>query len=466
MPLFTPATREKTFLKACFAGPAGSGKSFTSLRLAHAMQAVGLGKRIAVIESEAGKIKKYAGYVVDDRKWAFDAAVLTSFGPQEYIAAIEEAVRAGYDLIVIDSLSHEWQGAGGALEMVDRLSERNKFTAWKDVTPLHTRFIESILRAPAHVIATVRLKMGYVLVEETKDGKTSKVPRKVGMEPIQRNGLEYEFEIFCSLDESHILRVEKTICPTIDGKTCIEPGEAFFRPVFDWLSTGEEVRTERYESFTVPPEELVAVVGELGAARCSLDVEKEWILQNFGVRELGHLSRSQFAKWKTVRVPMVIAAANRGLPTAAPVAVAPTSPTPATVSQQPSTIAPVSQPSPATAPNGSAGRTPSLSGEPKTDCIQLWEELCNLKQWSRPDVEKNFKLAILDPLKVAHARDIRTDQWIELRERMTNVVRKLYEERGLAGASPFHGPESTIAGNGNGAASSSNAGNATLAGAK
>ncbi len=436
--MFTQATREKTFLKAAFAGPAGSGKSYTMLRLLHAMQARGLGKRIAIIETEAGKIKKYVGYRVDDHLWAFDLAVLTSFGPQEYIAALESAVRAGYDLVGIDSLSHEWQGSGGALELADKFGEakRNQFAGWKDVTPMHNKFVEAILRVPAHVVATCRLKMDYVLAEVEKNGKTSTQPRKVGMAPIQRNGLEYEFEIFCSMDESHVLRVEKTICPAIDQATCVKPDEKFFAPVLDWLTTGDEIHADRYTTFTVPPEELASVVGRLRDAGCSVDAEKDWILKQFGVRELAHLSREQFARWMT-RVEMVVNAATQGASTtpapapAAPVATQTQTPTP------PVATTPAAAPTTANGNGHTSRPMKSLSGDARTDCMQLWEEYAHLSGWGADEKASAFKMGVLAHFGVENARDLRPDQFVTLKEKLIDRVKSLYTERGLAGAVPF-----------------------------
>ena len=178
MTTFKPAVKHEAKARIALVGPSGSGKTFTALRIA-----TGLGGRIAVIDTEHGSASKYADL------FTFDVANLETFSPKAYCDAIASAVAAGYDVLVIDSLSHEWMGPGGALEMVDAASARSKgnsYVAWRDVTPQHNRLIDTIIRADCHIIATMRSKTEYVL--ESHGGKTA--PRKVGMAPVQRDGMD------------------------------------------------------------------------------------------------------------------------------------------------------------------------------------------------------------------------------------------------------------------------------------
>src|SRR5438105_1319497 len=125
---FVKATKVDAKLRMALIGPAGSGKTFTALSVA-----AGLGGRVAVLDSEHGSASKYADL------FEFDVIEPETFSPQVYIDAVLEAERAGYGVIVLDSLSHAWAGKGGALEMVDAASRRakgNKFIAWGEVTPL------------------------------------------------------------------------------------------------------------------------------------------------------------------------------------------------------------------------------------------------------------------------------------------------------------------------------------------
>jgi KaiC/GvpD/RAD55 family RecA-like ATPase len=233
---FLKARRQQSRLRSALDGPPGSGKTFTALRFAHA-----LGGRVALIDTENGSASKYAGDTPDGIKWDFDVLQLASYAPTEYSSAIEEAGREGYDVLVIDSLSHAWAGKDGALEIKDRQGG-NSFTAWKNVTPMHNRMVEAILSSPCHVIATLRSKIDYVIEEEVDErGRKKAVPRKVGLAPVQRPGMEYEFDVYGSLDWSHILTVTKSRCPAVADAIVSKPGPAFMEPILRWLRSGEVV---------------------------------------------------------------------------------------------------------------------------------------------------------------------------------------------------------------------------------
>lgn len=253
--MFRPATKKQTRLRMAIDGPAGSGKTFTALRIA-----TGLGKRIAVINSESGAVEKYLGAAPDGVPFSFDICTLDNFSPSEYTVAITAAGRARYDVLIIDSLTHAWDGVGGALEMVDKASGDNKFTAWKDVTPLHRRMVESILRSPCHIIATMRSKIEYVL-ERNDQGKM--IPVRVGLKPIQRTGMEYEFDVFVDMDHHHVLEVCKTRCPDLDGIVEVKPGMSIGQRLLQWLNEGSEVEGGYY---TASEEEIDKILREREAA--------------------------------------------------------------------------------------------------------------------------------------------------------------------------------------------------------
>lgn len=234
MTMFKPATREKLKLRMAIDGPSGSGKTFTALRAAFT-----LGQRVAVADSEHRSAAKYVGLSPDGFPWQFDVCELSHFAPTTYAQVIKEAEAAGYDVLIIDSLSHAWDGVGGALDQVDRKagSGGNSYTAWKDVTPQHRDMIEAILGCKMHVISTMRTKMGYVL---EPDAKGKMVPKKVGMETVQRQGMEYEFDVVVDMDVEHLAKVTKSRCPEIDGLCSMKPGPEFFSPLVRWLNTGAE----------------------------------------------------------------------------------------------------------------------------------------------------------------------------------------------------------------------------------
>lgn len=231
---FKKATKSQLKLRLALVGPSGTGKTYTALRVAK-----GLGSKIAVIDTERGSASKYAG-----SKFDFDVLELETFSPRTYVDAIHAAEAEGYDVIIIDSLSHAWMGTDGALEQVDKAAARtkgNSFAAWRDVTPMHNGLVDAMLACKAHLIITMRAKTEYVL-EEGKNG--TKVPRKIGMAPIQRDGMEYEFDVVGDLDYDHRLVVTKTRCDELDGAVIVKPGEEFAATLARWLSDGEPRREE------------------------------------------------------------------------------------------------------------------------------------------------------------------------------------------------------------------------------
>ena len=230
MKQFQKATKQQSYLRMALVGPSGSGKTYSSLRIAQ-----GLGKRIALIDSERGSAAKYAG------DFAFDTVKLeTSFSPSEYIEGIEAAIQGGYDVLIIDSLSHAWTDKGGILELHDAIVAQdrtvNDFTAWRKVNPEHNRLIDAILRAPLHIIVTLRAKTDH-LVEKNDQGKT--VVQKIGLKAIQRDGLEYEFDVVGDLDQNNTLIITKTRCRSLFQATIHHPGEDNIAPVLKaWLTDG------------------------------------------------------------------------------------------------------------------------------------------------------------------------------------------------------------------------------------
>lgn len=232
MSLFTKATREKSRLRLALMGVAGSGKTFTALQIASA-----IGKRIAVIDTERGSASKYAGKGGFD----FDVLELDDFSPQKYVHAINAAAAEGYDVVVVDSLSHAWMGPGGALDLVDKAAARersgNTYTAWRNVTPQHNALVDAMLRCPAHVIATMRSKTEYVLEENDRGKKT---PRKVGMAPVQRDGMEYEFDVIGDLSVDHQLVISKSRCSALAGGVYNLPDDRVAAALQAWLSDGIE----------------------------------------------------------------------------------------------------------------------------------------------------------------------------------------------------------------------------------
>lgn len=234
MSSFTPATRTSTKARVALAGPSGSGKTWTALTLAHA-----LGESIAVIDTERGSASKYAGV----NGWKFETVAPGSFAPDALTALLAEAGQEGFDVLVLDSWSHYWMGVDGMLEQVDKRARNgNNFSGWKEVRPDERRMIDALISYPGHVIATLRVKTEYV-IEENDRGK--KVPRKVGLKPEQREGVEYEFDLVGDMDHENTLTVSKSRIPALTRAVIKEPDRELGLTIRRWIEEGETVPDAR-----------------------------------------------------------------------------------------------------------------------------------------------------------------------------------------------------------------------------
>lgn len=227
---FAKATKKKQKARVALIGAPGSGKTYTSLTLAK-----NLGKRVAVIDTERGSASKYSGDVAD-----FDVLELPSFAPRIYVEALRAAAAEGYDVVVIDSLSHAWEGEGGILDQVDKRG--GKFDAWRDMSPQTRELIEAILGYPGHVIATMRAKTEYVVEKDERTGKS--VPRKVGLAPKFKEGLEYEFDLVATMDEDNVLHVSKSRAPKLNNVAMAKPGKDLADALRSWLEDGVDLLAE------------------------------------------------------------------------------------------------------------------------------------------------------------------------------------------------------------------------------
>lgn len=222
--VFTKAEKTQAKLRCAILGPTGAGKTYSALAITE-------GRKVAVIDSEHGSASKYAD------RFNFDALNLPDLDPRTYIKAIKAAEDAGYDVIVIDSLSHAWKATQ---ELVDQETTRSKsgnsFQAWGKVSPLWADLLQAIVTSKCHVIATIRSKIEWV-IEENERGK--KTPRKIGTKPEARDGAEYEFDVVLELDQDHNAWTTKTRCADLDGKTWKNPSASDFGAVvFGWLESG------------------------------------------------------------------------------------------------------------------------------------------------------------------------------------------------------------------------------------
>ncbi|GHV84165.1 hypothetical protein AGMMS50212_15050 [Spirochaetia bacterium] len=229
---FKKAERTRLYLRCALFGPSGSGKTMTALRMAKGI-ADKAGVPFAVIDTEARSASKYAD------RFAFDVDDLGEKTIDHYIKAMEEAAKAGYKVLVIDSLSHAWREL---TDEVDRIAQagnsKNTFSPWAKVNPKQKRFIDTILNFPGHIIATMRSKTEWV-IGENKSGKT--VPQKIGLAPEQGKGIEYEFDILVELNQSHEALVTKDRTGKFQDEIIEKPGETFGVELYDWLGGGNAV---------------------------------------------------------------------------------------------------------------------------------------------------------------------------------------------------------------------------------
>jgi len=233
---FQLAVREGLFARIGLTGPAKSGKSLTALKIMRGL--VGEAGRICAIDTERRSLNKHLGKPGVGAP--FNAIYPQDFNPQIVIDSIAKAESQEFDGIIIDSLSHFWTGTGGALEIKDNASRRsgeNDFTAWRDVTPLHNKMIDAMLNAQMHLIVTMRVKTEYIMEDYIdRNGQTRKKPVKVGLQPIQRAGMEYEFDIVGDLDVQHNMMVSGSRCDELDGKVIHHAGADVAQIVLAWLA--------------------------------------------------------------------------------------------------------------------------------------------------------------------------------------------------------------------------------------
>lgn len=228
--VFRKAERSKAKLRLGVCGPSGSGKTTAALLITK-----GLGGKTAFVDTEAGSGDLYASL--------FDYDILTlaaPFTPEKYIEAVRAAEEAGYDNIIIDSLSHAWAGDGGLLDQQGKWAdkEKNSYTAWRHVTPSHNRLIDAMLQSRCHVIATMRSKVDYVLVTNER-GKQE--PKKVGLAPVQREGMDYEFTVVLDIDVDHDAKASKDRTRLFADPLPFKVTEKTGSLLLDWLNSGKEV---------------------------------------------------------------------------------------------------------------------------------------------------------------------------------------------------------------------------------
>lgn len=235
--MFAPAAKRLAKARIGIDGPSGSGKTWSALAIARGL--VGDAGRIALADTEHGSAHLYADL------FAFDhARIDPPYTVGKYEHAIHVAAEEGYDVLILDTLTHAWKGEGGVLDQVDDAKRRtrgNDFSAWQDGSKQWRALLDAMLAAPLHIIATMRSKTEYAL--ET-DSRGKQVPRKIGMAPEARDGIEYEYSIMLSMDHEHVARVTKSRWSELADAVVERPGKSLGESIAEWLGQGSEESPE------------------------------------------------------------------------------------------------------------------------------------------------------------------------------------------------------------------------------
>lgn len=228
--------RKQAKIKMALQGSAGSGKTMSALLLAKGI--VGDYSKVAIVDSEHGSADLYA-HLGDYNVVTLEAP----FSPDNYLKAIDICIKAGIEIIILDSISHCWE------YLLDYHSKMagNSFTNWSKITPLQNNLVNKILQSPVHFIATMRTKQDYVLNQ--KDGKF--VPEKVGLKAIQRNDLDFEFTLVFDIDIKHFASSSKDRTNLFLDRPEFKITEGTGKIIRDWCNSGkvevdilEDIQTE------------------------------------------------------------------------------------------------------------------------------------------------------------------------------------------------------------------------------
>jgi hypothetical protein len=254
--LFAPAVREQIRLRAAIDGPTGSGKTWTALQWARIL--AGPDGQIGFVDTESESAKRYApapGDATERVNWwdppytfgwrGFDPP----YDPRKLAQIIDTAGKAlGQNgVLVIDSLTHFWNAEGGTLDIVDDAGQGNSFAGWKEGTPAQRYLLGAMLRCRCHLIICMRSKMEYVLeTVQNRRGQNVQMPKRVGMAPEQRAGIEYEFDVVASMSlPDHTLTITKSRIDAVSDRVAHKGrSHEVAQALVEWLSTGARKITD------------------------------------------------------------------------------------------------------------------------------------------------------------------------------------------------------------------------------
>lgn len=223
------ASRKKAKIRLGLSSVSGGGKTYSSLLIARGLASSW--DKIAIIDTENNSADLYEG-LGDYNVFPLQAP----YSPERYVQAVKECEAAGMEVIIIDSITHEWDGKGGILDIHGGMTG-NSFTNWASITPRHQAFIDCILQSPCHIITTVRRKQDY---EMSKDDKGKVVVQKAGLKEITREGFEYELTANLELDIKHNATASKDRTGLFADKPHFTPTIETGQIIKQWCETGAD----------------------------------------------------------------------------------------------------------------------------------------------------------------------------------------------------------------------------------
>lgn len=283
------ATRQKAKIRLGLSSVAGGGKTYSAILIAQGLTS-DLSK-VAIIDTENGSADLYS------HMGPFNVLpLLPPYTPERYIAAIKECEAAGMECIIVDSITHEWDGAGGCLDIVEELTQKdpkhNSYTQWRFVTPRHQAFVDAMLQSSAHIITTVRRKQDYDM--SNQNGKT--VVTKAGLKEITRDGFEYELTVNLELDQLHNASSSKDRTGLFADKPSFTPSVKTGEIIRQWCELGVNIK-DQFSS------QLTAAIA--GLESCSTENELKTYKKTLAPEVIKH---PDFVKAGTARYNTIIAA--------------------------------------------------------------------------------------------------------------------------------------------------------------
>ena len=278
------AERKKAKIKMALQGSAGSGKTYSSLLIAYGL--CGNWSKIVIIDTENNSADLYSN--LGD----YSVLNITSpYTPEKYVEAIEMCLKAGMEVIIVDSISHCWD----YLIEIHANMQGNSFTNWSKITPRQNAFVNALLQANAHIIVTMRVKQDYVL--NLKDGKH--VPEKVGLKAVQRDGVDYEFTLVLDINIKHYATASKDRTNLFADKPEFKIAADTGEQILNWCNSGvneaDEIKSIINSSLTV--DELLQVYNNYPAYQQTL--ANEFSARKASLQQINPIQNQLITKFNT-----------------------------------------------------------------------------------------------------------------------------------------------------------------------